>query len=73
MPVIYTKPNCQPCIATKRQFDKQNIEYEVIDISEDHGALEYILSLGYQQAPVVIAGKQHWSGYKPHLIQALRA
>jgi glutaredoxin-like protein NrdH len=69
--VIYTSPNCQGCNLTKKQFDKQGIQYEVIDISEDHDARDYVMGLGYMQAPVVVAGKQHWSGYRPHLIQGL--
>ncbi|MDU3550696.1 MAG: NrdH-redoxin, partial [Actinomyces sp.] len=31
---------------------------------------EFIKGLGYQQAPVVIAGEDHWSGYRPDLIKA---
>ena len=27
--------------------------------------------LGYVQAPVVMAGDQHWSGYRPDLIKKL--
>ena len=56
---------------TKKQFDKQGISYEVIDISEDHDARDYIIGLGHLEAPVVVVGNQSWSGYRPHLIQAL--
>jgi glutaredoxin-like protein NrdH len=72
VPVIYSKPNCQQCNATKRQFEKQGIDYEIIDITEDHDARDYVLGLGYQQAPVVVVGDKHWSGYIPANIQALK-
>jgi glutaredoxin-like protein NrdH len=55
------------------QFDKQGVAYEIIDISEDHDAMTYVLGLGHLSAPVVVAGNEHWSGYRPERIQALRA
>ena len=29
------------------------------------------MSLGHLQAPVVVAGGEHWSGYRPDQIKAL--
>lgn len=66
---VYSKPMCVQCDATKRAFDKQGVSYEIIDMSVDAEALEYVKSLGYVQAPVVMAGEQHWSGYRPDLIK----
>ena len=34
---------------------------------------ESIKALGYQQAPVVFAGGDHWSGFRPDKIRALAA
>lgn len=72
MPIVYTKPNCVQCKATKQQFEKQGVSYKVVDISEDHDARDYVLSLGHLAAPVVVVGDQSWSGYRPDLIQALK-
>lgn len=72
MPVVYSKPNCQKCTLTKKQFEKQGVSYEVIDITEDHDARDYVLSLGHLEAPVVVVGDQSWSGYRPEKIQALK-
>ncbi|MDO5722119.1 MAG: glutaredoxin-like protein NrdH [Actinomycetaceae bacterium] len=66
---VYSKPMCVQCDATKRALNKQGLDYATIDISEDAAALDYVKSLGYAQAPVVIAGDQHWSGYRPDLIK----
>lgn len=66
---VYSKPECVQCNATKRALDKQGLDYEVIDVSVDAAALEYVKSLGYLQAPVVMAGDQHWAGYRPDLIK----
>ena len=47
--------------------------YEVVDITESTQAREYVMSLGYLQAPVVVAGDDHWSGFRPDRIKALAA
>ncbi|MBF6326570.1 glutaredoxin family protein [Nocardia cyriacigeorgica] len=62
---VYSRPNCQPCKATKRQLDKLGADYTVIDVTEDEAALEFIRGLGYLQAPVVVAGDHHWAGFSP--------
>ncbi|WP_040313039.1 glutaredoxin-like protein NrdH [Gleimia coleocanis] len=69
--IVYSKPMCVQCDATKRALTKQNLDFEVIDMSLDLEALEFVKSLGYVQAPVVMAGDQHWSGYRPDLIKQL--
>lgn len=69
---VYTKPDCVQCNATFRAFDKQGITYEVRDVTQDQDAYDHITGMGYQQAPVVEAGAQHWSGYRPDRIKQLR-
>ena len=68
---IYSKPNCVQCTATYRALDKAGLSYETIDISLDAQALEQVKSLGYAQAPVVVAGEDHWSGFRPDKIKTL--
>jgi glutaredoxin-like protein NrdH len=70
---VYSKPACVQCDATYRALDKQGLPYEVVDIMTDAEALESIKALGYQQAPVVFAGGDHWSGFRPDKIKALAA
>ncbi|OQV64432.1 glutaredoxin [Serratia nematodiphila DZ0503SBS1] len=33
--IIYSKPDCVQCNATYRAFDKQGIDYQVIDLTQD--------------------------------------
>ncbi|MGB8665598.1 MAG: glutaredoxin domain-containing protein, partial [Serratia inhibens] len=47
------------------------IDYQVIDLTQDQQALNHVKSLGYQQVPVIIAGDDHWSGFRPDKIGAL--
>jgi glutaredoxin-like protein NrdH len=69
---VYTKPACVQCSATFRALDKNGIvDYDTVDISVDSQARDYVMSLGYLQAPVVIAGDDHWSGFRPDRIKAL--
>ncbi|WP_019203885.1 glutaredoxin-like protein NrdH [Tsukamurella sp. 1534] len=68
---VYTKPACVQCNATYKALDKAGLEYRVVDITEDADARDYVMALGYLQAPVVVAGDAHWSGFRPDRVKAL--
>lgn len=68
---VYTKPACVQCNATYRALDAKGIECVIHDLSEDPTALEAVKALGYLQAPVVVAGEDHWSGFRPDKIDEL--
>ena len=68
---VYTKPQCVQCDATKRTLAAAGWAYDAIDVTEDESARERVMALGYLQAPVVVAGEDHWSGYRPDKIKAL--
>jgi glutaredoxin-like protein NrdH len=65
---LLSLPNCQQCKATARKMDQLGIDYEYIDMSEDAVATQKAKELGYLAAPVVIAGEDHWTGYRPDKI-----
>ncbi|MBC9706668.1 MAG: glutaredoxin family protein [Enterococcus sp.] len=71
--IVYTKDKCPGCKATMRSLTKKNIAFEALSIEDTPGARDMIKNLGYMQAPVVIAGDEHWSGYNPDRIEALAA
>ena len=68
---VYSKPSCVQCDATYRALDRKGIIYDVVDVTTEPAALDTVRSLGYQQAPVVVAGSDHWSGYRPDKIAGL--
>lgn len=68
---VYTKPACVQCNATKKALDRAGLEYDLVDISLDEEAREYVLALGYLQAPVVVADGSHWSGFRPERIRKM--
>lgn len=68
---LYSKPACMQCRATQKALDKTGITYEIIDLSTNEDAFNHVTQLGYVQAPVVEAGEQHWSGFRPEKIKEL--
>lgn len=68
---VLSKNSCVQCNATYRLLDKEGVDYEVRNISTDEEALTLAMSLGYKSAPVVIAGENHWSGFRPDKIEEL--
>lgn len=70
---VFSKPSCVQCTATYRALDKFGLDYEVVDLAGDEQALTEVLALGYQQAPVVVDGDDHWSGFRPDKIKASAA
>lgn len=68
---VYAKPSCVQCTATTRSLDKLGLDYQLVDITEDDEAMVAVMALGHLQAPVVVAGSEHWSGFRPDRIKAL--
>ena len=57
-------PNCVQCDNSKRVLDRSLIKYDVVDLSTNQDAYEKVTALGYKAAPVIIAGNEHWSGFR---------
>ncbi|APT91996.1 glutaredoxin [Corynebacterium phocae] len=68
---VYTKPACVQCTATKKALDRAGLDYELVDISLDDEARDFVMALGYTSAPVVMAKGEHWSGFRPDRIKSL--
>lgn len=71
MVTVYTLPSCVQCESTKKYLTMRDVTFEVVDLSQDTVAMDTVKALGYQAAPVVIAGDDHWSGFRPDLLSAL--
>lgn len=69
--IVYSKPACVQCTATTRALDARGLSYDIVDLTQDAQAMERVTSLGYRQAPVVIAGDAHWAGFRPDMIGQL--
>lgn len=70
---VYTKPACVQCNAVIKALDRNQLPYKKVDISADPDARDLVMALGYLQAPVVVAGANHFSGFRPERINQLAA
>jgi glutaredoxin-like protein NrdH len=68
---VYSKPACVQCTATTRALEARGLAFDLVDLTEDAAAMELVQGLGYRQAPVVIAGEEHWAGFRPDMISRL--
>lgn len=74
MITVFTKPACVQCNAVFRALDKMGVPYQRVDLSSDPEAREYVVALGYLQAPIVYAGPDnHHGGFRPDRLKALAA
>ncbi len=68
---VYTKPGCVQCTATFKALDKNGLNYEKVDVTENAEAHDYVMSLGYLQVPVVVTPTGHFGGFRPDRIKEL--
>jgi len=73
MVTVYTLPACVQCDSTKRLLTRNEISYNEVDLSQDPDALAMVREMGYSAAPVVVAGEDHWSGFRPDKLSTLAA
>lgn len=71
MVTVYTLPACVQCDSTKRLLTRNSIEYQEVDLSQDADAMAMVRGLGYTAAPIVVAGDDHWSGFRPDKLATL--
>ena len=43
-------------------LQRNQVDYNEVDMSQDPVALEMVKTMGYTAAPVVVADEEHWSG-----------
>ena len=70
---VYTKPQCVQCGATIKALDKAGLDYELVDLTIDDDARDYVMALGHLQAPVVVTDTDHWAGFRPDRIRSIAA
>ena len=70
--VVWSKPSCVQCTATKRALTKHGIPFIERDLTEHVGQAEKFRDAGHATAPVVVTSRGTWSGYQPDRIKALK-
>ncbi|EKY3233786.1 glutaredoxin-like protein NrdH [Cronobacter malonaticus] len=70
---IYTRNDCVQCHATKRALESRGIVFDTINLDEQPEAIDTLRAQGFRQLPVVMADSLSWSGFRPDMINRLRA
>lgn len=70
---VYTLPSCPQCDQTKKYLTRNDITFSVIPLEDNEEATNMVKALGYQSAPVVVAGESHWSGFRMDRLTSLVA
>ena len=76
--IVYSLPTskCVKCKAVEIAMRRRGISVNKIQLDEDPGAVEFIKSLGYSEAPVIVVKDgddmvDHWSGFSDQKISDL--
>lgn len=67
---IYTRPNCGPCLTTKRALAKAGIAFVEVSLEDatDEQRAAFV-EAGFLQAPVVLTPSgDAWAGFRPDRI-----
>lgn len=72
MVVVYSKPGCGACVATKRVLDKAGVSYETVDVSVDSEAHDMLVERGFSAMPVVAPGEDVGSWFDGFQLARLR-
>ncbi|MGB7800826.1 glutaredoxin-like protein NrdH [Buttiauxella sp.] len=70
---IYTRNDCVQCHATKRAIESRGFAFDLINLDVNPEAADDLRAQGYRQLPVVITDEESWSGFRPDMINRLRA
>lgn len=70
---VYSSPDCNQCDATKRWLKRKGLQFNEFDVTKDSEAQKRCVALGYTSLPVVVAGDQHWSGFRYERLRELGA
>lgn len=68
---VYSAVGCQPCMATKRWLERNNIAYKTVDVTDRPDKVEHLRDQGHHSLPVVVSPIGKWSGFRPDMLGKL--
>lgn len=71
MVTLYSKSNCQGCVATKRFLTANQIDYIEKNVEDSEENMSEALSFGFQQMPIVATENDSWFGFDPSKLSGL--
>lgn len=70
--IVYTRNNCVQCHATRRVLESRGLPFELINLDHHPEKADELRQQGFRQLPVVMAGEQRWSGFRPDMINRMQ-
>lgn len=58
MLTLYTSPECSRCHLAKQWLDTHEIRYEVVDVTKNNNALNFIKEQGHRTVPQIYLGNE---------------
>jgi glutaredoxin-like protein NrdH len=72
MIIVYSQPDCRPCKRVISKLEDESVEFEVVDISEDQTAWQFVTEmLGARSTPVIDSEFGPILGYDPDKLKQL--
>jgi len=68
---LWTKASCVQCDATRREFDRRGIIYQVKRLDRSPKAVERFIAMGLTAAPIIESDDRRWSGFRLEKIKSL--
>lgn len=69
---IYSKNNCMQCKMSKKfLLENGATDIEEINLDEHPEQIDYVKSLGFSSAPVIVSGDLAFSGFQPAKLKEL--
>jgi glutaredoxin-like protein NrdH len=69
--VVWSTPSCVQCTQTKKQFEKNGVIFEEMNLLDHPEKLDEFKAKGLLQAPIVEAGNAIWSGFRLDKIKSV--
>lgn len=69
--IVWSKPACRQCVATKRKLDQYGIPYIERDLTDHPEQAAKFRDAGYATAPVVVTSHGTWAGFQYDKLQQL--
>lgn len=69
--IIFGRSGCQQSAQTICKAKACGLTFDWVDVDADIAAAAQLLSEGFRTLPVVRAGEQHWTGFRPDLLNHL--
>lgn len=70
-PTLLTLPNCVQCGAVKRKLDSLGVPYEVVNVRENEGWLDWMGEHSLRSTPVLVNRADYVVGFDPDGIEEL--